>query len=117
MSRHWRAPAVQRSRCAGSAEQAHRIGSPREPGLDKVDLSPPDASFRVLSWNVNGLRAAAGKGYFAWLEDHDPDVVLLQETKAHAEMLPKELRDVPGWFTRYHAAQRRARFMAAPPVA
>jgi exodeoxyribonuclease-3 len=62
---------------------------------------------RLASWNVNGLRAAAGKGYFAWLEDHDPDVVLLQETKAHAEMLPKELRDVPGWFTRYHAAQRR----------
>ena len=40
---------------------------------------------RILSWNVNGLRAIAGKGFADWLRDSGADVVLLQETKAKPE--------------------------------
>ncbi|HRZ63381.1 MAG TPA: exodeoxyribonuclease III [Spirochaetia bacterium] len=45
---------------------------------------------RVFSWNVNGIRACAGKGLFDWLAVASPDILCLQETKAHPEQLPKE---------------------------
>ncbi len=42
---------------------------------------------RVVSWNVNGIRACAGKGLFGYLASDSPDVLCLQETKAHPEQL------------------------------
>ena len=62
---------------------------------------------RVTSWNVNGIRAIAKKGFWDWLEVEDPDVLLIQETKANENSLPADLVDVPGWFVRYHAAERK----------
>ena len=37
---------------------------------------------KIVSWNVNGIRACAKKGFLSWLEEASPDVLLLQETKA-----------------------------------
>lgn len=48
--------------------------------------------FRVVSWNVNGLRSVAGKGFGAWLAGSRADVVALQETRARPEQVPAELR-------------------------
>ena len=45
---------------------------------------------RVFSWNVNGIRACASKGFFGWLAAESPDILCLQETKAHPDQLPKE---------------------------
>jgi exodeoxyribonuclease-3 len=45
---------------------------------------------KILSWNVNGIRACAGKGLFTWLAAESPDVLCLQETKAQVPQLPKE---------------------------
>jgi exodeoxyribonuclease III len=45
---------------------------------------------RLVTWNVNGIRACAGKGLFEWLAAASPDVVCLQETKANPEQLGKE---------------------------
>ena len=42
---------------------------------------------RILSWNVNGLRAVVKKGFFDWLNSEAPDVVCLQEIKARTEDL------------------------------
>jgi len=56
-------------------------------------------TIRLLSWNVNGLRAVAGKGFLAWLARERADVLCLQETKAHVEQLPPDLAAPPG----YHA--------------
>lgn len=50
---------------------------------------------RILSWNVNGLRAVAGKGFTDWLNTDAPDIICLQETKARPEQLKKEIREVP----------------------
>ena len=36
---------------------------------------------RLISWNVNGLRAAMGKGFLEFVKDQDADVVCIQETK------------------------------------
>lgn len=42
---------------------------------------------KIVSYNVNGIRAAINKGFFEWLKQADPDVVCLQETKAHQSQL------------------------------
>jgi len=54
---------------------------------------------KLLSWNVNGLRAFHKKGAFDHIYELDPDIFCLQETKAHPEQLPEELRHPAG----YHA--------------
>lgn len=48
-------------------------------------------TLRLLSWNVNGLRAALGKGFLAWLKADLPDLLGLQETRARLEQLPGHL--------------------------
>jgi exodeoxyribonuclease-3 len=54
---------------------------------------------KLLSWNVNGLRASFKKGAFNSIFEVDPDIFCLQETKAHPEQLPEEVRNPAG----YHA--------------
>ena len=46
---------------------------------------------KIISWNVNGVRAAVKKGFLDWLEDEQPDIVCLQETKAHKDQLKNEI--------------------------
>lgn len=43
---------------------------------------------RIVSYNVNGIRAAISKGFINWLDQAKPDVVCLQEIKATPEQLP-----------------------------
>ncbi len=45
----------------------------------------------IVSWNVNGIRAAEKKGFLEWLSSESPDVLCLQETKAHKGQLIDEL--------------------------
>lgn len=45
---------------------------------------------RVTTWNVNGIRAALKKGFLDFLAAERPDVLCLQETKAHPEQVPRE---------------------------
>ena len=46
---------------------------------------------RIISWNVNGLRAVMGKGFVEWLNSSGADVVGLQEVRATTEQLAKEI--------------------------
>ncbi len=55
---------------------------------------------RVTSFNANGIRAAARKGFFTWLRAVSPDVLCMQETKAQEHQLPPEALDL----TEYHYA-------------
>ena len=48
---------------------------------------------RLISWNVNGIRAAAKKGFFESVESLSPDVICLQETKAQDEQVAEVLKD------------------------
>lgn len=43
---------------------------------------------KIYSYNVNGIRAAMNKGFLAWLEKSNADVVCLQETKAQPDQIP-----------------------------
>ncbi len=46
--------------------------------------------FRVITFNANGIRATARKGFFRWIESQRPDVLCMQETKAQEHQLPPE---------------------------
>ena len=46
---------------------------------------------KIISWNVNGIRAVEKKGFVDWLLNSDADVVCIQETKAKAEQLSPAL--------------------------
>ncbi|HZI03222.1 MAG TPA: exodeoxyribonuclease III, partial [Archangium sp.] len=52
---------------------------------------------RIVSWNVNGLRAAHKKGFLQWLAAEQADVVGVQEVRALEEQLPEEVRSPKGW--------------------
>lgn len=52
---------------------------------------------RLLSWNVNGIRAIYKKGFVDWFVKEGPDVLCLQETKAHPEQLTDDLLNVNGY--------------------
>ncbi len=43
---------------------------------------------KILSWNVNGIRAVLKKGFLDFLAEQDPDVLCLQETRAHPDHVP-----------------------------
>ena len=52
---------------------------------------------RILSWNVNGIRAIQKKGFIDWVLKESPDILCLQETKAHPEQLSDELLNINGY--------------------
>ena len=62
---------------------------------------------RVISWNVNGLRACAKKGFATFLADCGADIVALQETRAAPEQLDAALRAPEGWHTHFVSAERK----------
>jgi exodeoxyribonuclease-3 len=63
--------------------------------------------FRILSWNVNGIRAAQKKGFISWLLKENPDILCIQETKAHINQLDEELVKPNGYKTFWSSAERK----------
>ncbi|NPE27332.1 exodeoxyribonuclease III [Methanococcoides sp. SA1] len=61
----------------------------------------------IYSWNLNGIRAAHGKGFVEWVKKTNPDIVAIQETKAHREQLPSELINIEGYTSYFKSAQKR----------
>jgi exodeoxyribonuclease-3 len=62
---------------------------------------------RIVTCNVNGLRAAASKGFFEWLLAQKPDVACLQEIKAQESDLPAAILAPRGLHGFFHPAQKR----------
>jgi len=62
---------------------------------------------RVITFNANGIRSAASKGFFAWLAEQNADVVCLQETRAHAHQLSSDAYHPAGYRCHYHDAERK----------
>ena len=63
--------------------------------------------YQLLSWNVNGIRAIYKKGFLDWFKKENPDVLCLQETKAHPDQLVDELKNVDGFESFFSAAERK----------
>ena len=62
---------------------------------------------KILSYNVNGIRAALNKGFAEWLEATAPDVLCLQETKAMKEQVDTAVFDALGYQHHWHSAQKK----------
>lgn len=63
---------------------------------------------KIITWNVNGIRAALKKGVKEWLLDQAPDVACLQETRVLPdEQLTADQRNVPGYETIWNPAQKK----------
>ena len=63
--------------------------------------------FRVISLNANGIRAAARKGFFEWMENQNADVVCIQETKAQVHQLTDECFSPAGYHCYYEDAEKK----------
>ncbi len=59
---------------------------------------------KLISWNVNGIRAVLTKGFNDFIAQEKPDIICLQETKAHPSQVDKILIDYPHHF--WHSAQK-----------
>ena len=62
---------------------------------------------RIYSWNVNGIRACARKGFFDVLENSGADVFCLQETKAQPDQLAEEFTNPDGYHSYWASAERK----------
>ena len=62
---------------------------------------------KLISWNVNGVRAVVKKGFLDWLDQEQPDILCLQETKAHVDQLTSEILTDHGYHTFWHSGERR----------
>lgn len=59
---------------------------------------------KLISWNVNGVRAVLKKGFLDFLAAENPDIVCLQETKAHPDDVPTAW---PGYFAHWNWAEKK----------
>jgi len=64
-------------------------------------------TIKLISWNVNGIRAAEKKGFLDWLAASGGDVVAVQETKASPEQLSDKLRAPEGYQTAWASAEKK----------
>jgi len=62
---------------------------------------------RLLSWNVNGIRAAYRKGFLDWFNAARPAILCLQETKAAEKQIPEELKSIAGYEVFWAAAKKK----------
>jgi exodeoxyribonuclease-3 len=58
---------------------------------------------KIVSWNVNGIRAVAKKGFLDWMKEAKADIVCVQETKADVDKIPDVIRGLDGYHTFFHS--------------
>ncbi len=63
--------------------------------------------FRVISLNANGIRAAARKGFFEWMNTKVADVICIQETKAQVHQLTDAIFSPLGYHCYYEDAEKK----------
>ena len=64
-------------------------------------------STRIVSYNLNGVRAAVKKGLLDWLKSEDFDVIGIQETKAHLGDIPTKLFEDLGYHCHWYSAEKK----------
>ncbi len=65
------------------------------------------SAMKVITINVNGIRAASRKGFFDWMKRQRADVICIQETRAWAEQLQEQVYWPRNYYTRYVDAQKK----------
>ena len=62
---------------------------------------------RIITANLNGIRSANNKGFFAWLQTQQADVICLQEVKAQAADMTAEMLAPAGYYVYFHYAKKK----------
>jgi exodeoxyribonuclease-3 len=62
---------------------------------------------KIYSWNVNGIRAIQNKGFMDWFKKAKGDVICLQETKAQAEQLSDEIKNIGKYKSYWFSAEKK----------
>lgn len=62
---------------------------------------------RIISWNVNGIRAIQKKGFLEWFKKEAPEILCLQETKADSSQLAPELKNISGYSSYWANAEKK----------
>lgn len=62
---------------------------------------------KIITYNVNGIRAAVKKGFMEWLEAASPDIICLQETKAQPDQIPIFEFEAMGYKSYVQSAQKK----------
>ena len=62
---------------------------------------------KIISYNVNGIRAAINKGFIDWLKGSEADVVCVQEIKANKDQVETNLLDKIGYYNYWFSAQKK----------
>lgn len=62
---------------------------------------------KIITWNVNGIRAAETKGLYKWMKLEQPEILCLQETKAYPEVLTTKFIDQPGYYSSFASADKK----------
>lgn len=63
--------------------------------------------FRIISANLNGIRSAANKGFFSWLQKQNADIICMQELKAQAADMTPEMLSPAGYLGYFHYAEKK----------
>lgn len=71
-------------------------------------MTENSSKMKIISYNVNGIRAAITKGFLDWLQQANPDVICLQEIKATEDQIPKLEIELAGYpYQYYFSAQKK----------
>ncbi|MBF0489588.1 MAG: exodeoxyribonuclease III [Candidatus Omnitrophica bacterium] len=62
---------------------------------------------KLISFNVNGIRAIEKKGFFDWVSKENPDILALQETKAHPDQLTETILKPKGYTSYWSSAEKK----------
>lgn len=62
---------------------------------------------RIFCWNVNGIRAIWKKDFPKWFKKTSPDILCLQETKAHPDQLDDEIKNFNGYWSDFTSAEKK----------
>ena len=90
--------------CALTGKCPQNGVKPRKVPGQKKDKNQP---LKFISWNVNGIRALEKKGFIDILTDLDADIIGIQETKAQPDQLSEELKNIPGYTSYWHSAEKK----------
>jgi len=62
---------------------------------------------QIISWNVNGIRAIEKKDFISWVEETQPDILCLQETKAEVTQLSEKLINISNYTSYFHSGEKK----------
>ena len=60
---------------------------------------------KIISWNVNGIRAVIKKGFHDFIKQYSPDILCIQETKAHPDQVDLDMDELP--FRYWNSAEKK----------